>query len=65
MNKLKKRLNRVKAGWVDELPNVLWACRTSPRVATRETPFSLAYRIKAMVPMELKIPTNKVLFCDE
>lgn len=62
---LKKRLNGTKAGWADELLSILCACRTSPRAAIWETPFSLAYGTEAMVPIELKIPTHRVQYCDE
>ena len=38
---LKKKLERLKGTWVDELRMVLWANRTTPKEATGETPFSL------------------------
>ena len=28
---LKKRLEGAKGGWIEELPNVLWAYRTTPK----------------------------------
>ena len=31
LNGLKKRLDGVKGRWAEELPNVLWAYRTTPR----------------------------------
>jgi transposase InsO family protein len=40
---IKKRLEDAKGRWVEELPNVLWTFRTTPRRSTGETPFSLAY----------------------
>ncbi|KAL5568915.1 hypothetical protein UlMin_025490 [Ulmus minor] len=40
---LKKKLEKSKGAWVDELPLVLWSYRTSFRTTTGETPFSLAY----------------------
>ncbi|KAL0352497.1 UNVERIFIED_CONTAM: hypothetical protein Scaly_1638400 [Sesamum calycinum] len=40
---LKTRLGTAKGAWVDELPSVLWAYRTTPRTTTGETPFSLSY----------------------
>lgn len=36
---LKTRLGRYKRAWVDELPSVLGAYRTTPYSATRETPY--------------------------
>ena len=39
--------------WVDDLPEVLWAYRTTARSITRETPFSLAYGYEAMILVKL------------
>ena len=38
---LKKRLEGAKGKWAEELPNVLWANRTTPKRSTGETPFSM------------------------
>ncbi|KAL6321326.1 hypothetical protein AAG906_016360 [Vitis piasezkii] len=40
---LKKRLEQAKGKWVEELPGVLWAYRTTPGRPTGNTPFALAY----------------------
>nr|XP_051197423.1 uncharacterized protein LOC127310828 [Lolium perenne] len=40
--------------WIEELPTVLWSLRTMPNRVTRETPFSLVYGAKAMLPSEIK-----------
>ncbi|GJV65111.1 reverse transcriptase domain-containing protein [Tanacetum coccineum] len=42
-----EHLSRERAGWVDELPNVLWAHRTSIKQSNGETPFSLTYGSEA------------------
>ena len=39
---LKMKLEDLKGRWADELPEVLWAYRTSARSTTRETLLSLA-----------------------
>ncbi|KAL2232853.1 UNVERIFIED_CONTAM: hypothetical protein Sindi_1465300 [Sesamum indicum] len=39
--------------WSDELLGVLWAYRTTPRTSTGETPFSLVYGSKAVIPAEI------------
>ena len=49
---LKKRLDDAKGRWVDELPCVLWTYHTTPRRSTKETPFSMTYRAKAVIPIE-------------
>ena len=40
---LKKKLQQKKGLWVEELPNVLWAYRTTKRTTTWETPYSLVF----------------------
>ncbi|KAG7536468.1 Ribonuclease H-like superfamily [Arabidopsis suecica] len=50
---LKKRLEAKKGVWADELDGVLWSYRTTPRSATDQSPFSLAYGIEAMAPAEV------------
>ncbi|VFQ61815.1 unnamed protein product [Cuscuta campestris] len=57
MDGIKKRLESYKGAWVDQLPNVLWAYRTTPRRATEETPFSMCYGLEARAPSEVFIPT--------
>lgn len=51
---LKKMLDDFKNRWMEELPNVLWSYKTTPRTATGETPFNLCFRIDAMIPTEMK-----------
>ncbi|KAK3003346.1 hypothetical protein RJ639_019863 [Escallonia herrerae] len=58
---LKKKLNEAKGTWVDELPKVLWAYRTTPHSVTGETPFSLCYGTEAMLPVEIGVPTIQAL----
>ncbi|GFZ19785.1 hypothetical protein Acr_28g0004900 [Actinidia rufa] len=57
MNRIKKRLEKAKGRWVDELANVLWAYRTTPQKETNETPYSLAFGFKAVIPLEVSLPT--------
>ncbi|XP_065631116.1 uncharacterized protein LOC136068203 [Quercus suber] len=59
VNGLKKRLDDVKGKWVEELPHVLWAYRTTPRRSTGETPFSMTYRAEAVIPLEIGFKTLK------
>ena len=54
---LKKRLEKAKGKWAEELPSVLWAYRTTPRRSTGETPFALAYGMEAVIPLEVGMPT--------
>ncbi|XP_020415572.1 uncharacterized protein LOC109948075 [Prunus persica] len=54
---LKKRLECAEGKWVDELPGVLWAYRTTKRRSTGETPFSLAYGTEAIMPPHITVPS--------
>ncbi|GKF96971.1 reverse transcriptase domain-containing protein, partial [Tanacetum coccineum] len=60
-----KRLGREKAGWVDELPNVLWVHRTSIKQSNGETPFSLTYGSEAVIPAEIGMPSYRTLMIRE
>ena len=59
VNGLKKRLDDAKGRWVEELPHVLWTYRTTPRKSTGETPFSMTYGAKAVIPLESDFPTMR------
>nr|GEU67046.1 hypothetical protein [Tanacetum cinerariifolium] len=61
----KVRQGREKAGWADELPNVLWAHRTLIKQSNKETPFSLTYSSEAVIPAEIGIPTYQTLMIQE
>ena len=50
---LKTKLENLKGRWADDLPEVLWAYRTTAQSTTGKTPFSLAYGYEAVVPIEL------------
>ncbi|KAL8147927.1 hypothetical protein AgCh_005306 [Apium graveolens] len=60
-----KRLRESKTKWQEELPNVLWAYRTSPRTSTGEMPFKLAYGTEAMLPIEVGSPSHRAINFDE
>ena len=57
VNGLKKRLDDAKEKWVEKLPHILWTYRTTPRMSTRETPFSMTYGAEAIIPLETGFPT--------
>ena len=46
---IKTRLEWAKGIWLDELPSVLWAYRTTVRTPTRESSFKLAYGSDAVI----------------
>ena len=57
---LKKRLDSAKGNWAKELPNVLWAYRTTPRRSTGETSFSLTYGAEAVIPAKVNLCSARV-----
>ena len=56
---------RVKEAWLEELPSVLWAYRTTVRTPTRETPFNLMYGTEVVIPVEIGLTSLKKEFFDE
>ena len=52
---IKAQLDEAMGAWLKELPNVLWAYKTTTRTPTGETPFSLTYGTKAVIPIEVGI----------
>ena len=56
---LKKRLDDIKGKWVEELTHVLWMYRTTPCRSTGETPFSMTYGAKAVIPLEIGFPMSR------
>ena len=60
LNGLKRRLDGAKGNWAEELPNVLWAYRMTPRRSTRETPFSLTYGTEVVIPAEVNVCSARI-----
>ncbi|CAL8991185.1 unnamed protein product, partial [Prunus brigantina] len=61
---LKKKLGDKKGDWAELLPEVLWAYRTTQRSSTGETPFSLTFGSEAVIPVEIGMPTHRVVHFD-
>ncbi|KAK3033998.1 hypothetical protein RJ639_033283 [Escallonia herrerae] len=61
---LKKNLDGAKGLWVDELHKILWAYRTTTRNPTGETPFNLAFGTEALIPVEIGLPSLRLLTYD-
>lgn len=57
---IKKRLLEATTNWVDELPNVLWGHRTTPRAATGLSPFKMAYGTEAVLPVEISMGSPRI-----
>ncbi|XP_068477207.1 uncharacterized protein [Phaseolus vulgaris] len=50
---LKRRLEKIKGAWTEEVPRILWAYHTTPQSSTKETPFSSVYGTDNMIPVEI------------
>ncbi|GJS13019.1 reverse transcriptase domain-containing protein [Tanacetum coccineum] len=61
MQGIKIRLHQEGGAWVEELPNLLWAHRTTTKTSNEETPFSLAYGTEAVILAEICIPTRRTI----
>ena len=57
---LKTKLEDLKGKWVEYLPEVLWAYRTTRKLATQETPFALAFGIEAIDPVEVGLKSPRI-----
>ena len=64
INNLKKKLGSKKGKWVEELPYVLWADRTTPKNATGQTPFSLVFGAEVVIPTDMVVPTARISIRD-
>ena len=56
---LKRRLDDAKGRWVEELSHLLWTYWTTPRRSIGETPFSMTYDAKVVIPLEIGFPMLK------
>ena len=62
---IKTQLDEAKGIWPEELPSVLWKYRTTVRTPAREIPFRLAYKSKAVTPVEVGLTSYRVDNYDE
>ncbi|GJT50344.1 reverse transcriptase domain-containing protein [Tanacetum coccineum] len=56
---IKTRLDKGGSAWVEEVPNVLWACQTIKKTINGETPFSLSYDTEVVIPAEIDLPEER------
>ena len=57
---LKTKLEDLKGKWVEYLPEVLWAYRTTRKSATQETPFALAFGTESIDPIEVGLKSPRI-----
>nr|XP_004253471.1 uncharacterized protein LOC101253576 [Solanum lycopersicum] len=59
-NLLKKVVSKSKRDWHERMEEALWAYRTTYRTPTQATPYSLALRVEAVLPLEHQIPSLRL-----
>ena len=57
---LKTKLEGLKGKWVEYLPEVLWAYRTTRKSTTQETPFALAFGTKVVAPLKIGLKSPRI-----
>ena len=57
---LKTKLEDLKGKWVEYLPEVLWAYRTTSKSTTQETPFALAFGTEAVDLVEVELKSLRI-----
>ena len=57
---LKTKLEDLKGKWVEYLPEVLWAYRTTRKSVTQETPFALVFNTEAIDPVEVRLKSPRI-----
>nr|GEW52812.1 hypothetical protein [Tanacetum cinerariifolium] len=61
---IKARLDERCKHWMEEISHVLWAHQTMIKSSTGETPFSLTYGTKAVIPVEIGMQTWRTVKVD-
>ncbi|XP_057760140.1 uncharacterized protein LOC130980483 [Arachis stenosperma] len=62
---IKKKLKNAKGGWAKLIPEILWSYNTTVQSTMGETPFKLVYGSKALIPVEVGIPTIRTELYDK
>ncbi|KAL0400426.1 UNVERIFIED_CONTAM: hypothetical protein Sradi_2385900 [Sesamum radiatum] len=58
------RLEGAKGSWVEELLGILWAYRTTPKIAIRGTPLCFVDGSEVVIPAEIGEETARISRCD-
>ena len=58
---LKRRLEKAKETWAEEVPRIVWAYHTTYQSTTKETPFSFICGSDAMIPVEIQESSPRFL----
>ena len=61
IKKIVGKMTEIYRDWHEKLPFALLAYRTSVRTSIGATPFSLVYGMEAVLPIEVEIPSLRIL----
>ena len=65
IKKIIQKMTVTYKDWHEMLPFALHGYRTTVRTSTGATPFSLVYGMEAVLPIEVQIPSTRVLQGEE
>ncbi|XP_074342863.1 uncharacterized protein LOC141680572 [Apium graveolens] len=57
---LKKRIEKSRNSWVDEIFSIIWAYRTTCRITIGATPFTLEYGTEAVIPVKISHSSPRI-----
>jgi ribonuclease HI len=60
INIMKKMIDGNQRDWDNRLQEALWAYRITYRTPTQATPYSLAFGVEAVLPLEVELPSLRV-----
>ncbi len=61
VKRILSKMTETYKDWHEQLPYALCVYRTSVRMAIGATPFSLVYRMEAVLPVDVEIPSLRIL----
>ena len=61
INKIIQKMVMIYKDWHEMLPFSLHGYRTTARTSTGETPYSLVYDMEVVLPIEVKIPSLRII----
>ncbi|XP_074300733.1 uncharacterized protein LOC141632043 [Silene latifolia] len=59
-NLLRKLVAKSKRDWHERIGEALWAYRTIYKTPTQAIPYALVFRVEAVLPLELQIPSLRI-----
>ena len=60
IKRILRKMVETSRDWLEKLPFALWSYRTSFRISTGSTPYSLVYDMEAMLPVEIEMGSLRV-----